>query len=156
MLGEKKILELSKINDKFYYYIIRTSKLFGPLGKSKGVKKSFFDIMQNLSKYKKEIKVVDGETSCFTYTKDLAQATYKLVNDKTDKGIYHINNSSKCTWYEATKFLFNITKKKIRIIPISPNEFLSSAKRPEYAVLLNTKLKPLRSWKTALKEYLKV
>ena len=159
LLGEKKILELSKINSKFCYYIIRTSKLFGPVGKSKMSKKTFFDMMFDLADHKKEIKVIDGEVSCFTYTKDLAQATYALVsnkNNKRNKGIYHIINSLSCAWYEAAKFLFSISKKNVKLIPVNSDEFPRPAKRPKYSVLLNTKLKPLRTYQEALKEYLKI
>ncbi|MBU2214672.1 NAD(P)-dependent oxidoreductase, partial [Patescibacteria group bacterium] len=57
--GEKKIIELSGQGLK--WYLIRTSKLFGPKGESEVSKDSFFDIMLKLSKEKDELNVVDGE-----------------------------------------------------------------------------------------------
>jgi len=159
LMGETEILKL--VNSGLKYYIIRASKLFGPknvetsYGASQS-KPSFFEIMLNLSKTKHELKIVNEEESCFTYTPDLAKATEKLINDKKDFGIYHITNSNSCTWYEAALELFKISKIKINTIPVSAQEFPRPAKRPKYSILLNTKLNPLRSYKEALEEYLEL
>jgi dTDP-4-dehydrorhamnose reductase len=149
--GEKKILEFSDKGLK--WYLIRTSKLFGPKGESEITKPSFFDVMLKLSNEKKELEVVDEEVSCFTYTPDLANATKKLVDENRDYGIYHITNDGACTWYEAVLELFKITGVNIKVIPISGAKFLRPAKRPKYSILLNTKLPQMRSWQKALKEY---
>ncbi len=166
LLGEELIQEVGR-GGKLNYYIIRTSKLFGRSGLSGAAKKSFFDIMIELSKDKEELKIVDDELSLFTYTIDLAKATKKLIEDKPvrtgsesdagwkEKGIYHIANSGSCTWYEAAKYLFEIIGRDVKIIPVGSNDFSRPAKRPKYSVLLNTKLEPLRNYKEALKDYLK-
>lgn len=151
LIGEEEIKKATNLK----YYLIRTSKLFGPKGPSPLAKPSFFDLMLGLAKEKKELDVVDGEKSCFTYTPDLAQATKELISQKKEYGIYHITNSLPATWYEAAKTLFEITKNPIKINPVTSNKFLRPAKRPNYSVLQNTKLPPLRSYKQALKEYLK-
>ncbi|MBU0898066.1 dTDP-4-dehydrorhamnose reductase [Patescibacteria group bacterium] len=151
--GEKKIIELSGKGLK--WYLIRTSKLFGPKGESEVSKDSFFDIMLKLSKEKDELNVVDGEKSCFTYTPDLAQATKDLLESKKGYGIYHIINSNACTWCEAVKELFKIKNIQIKINPIKSEQLDRSAKRPENSTLLNTKLESLRSWQEALREYFK-
>jgi len=57
LLGEQAILNLAK--DGLKYYLIRTSKLFGPRGAAELSKPSFFDIMMNLAQTKSEIDVVD-------------------------------------------------------------------------------------------------
>ncbi|MCD6149220.1 NAD(P)-dependent oxidoreductase [bacterium] len=149
LLGEK---EVQKHGDK--YYIIRLSKLFGKPAISKDAKKSFFDVMLELGRKNKEVKAVDEETSCFTYTPDLAQGTKKIIESKKPFGIYHIANGDPCTWYEAVVELYKQAKLKTKVIPVNADEFPRPAQRPFYSVLLNTKLKPLRSYKEALKEYL--
>ncbi len=151
LMGESAIL---KYQDNLKYYLIRTSKLFGPKGKSENAKHSFFDIMLKLVKEKDELKVVDEEVSCFTYTPDLAKATQDLINQEKDFGVYHITNTDACTWYEAVLELFKISKINTKVSPVASNEFPRPAQRPKYSVLLNTKLKPLRSYKKALREYL--
>lgn len=148
-LGEE---EIQKNTDKFW--LIRTSKLFGSPGKSSMSKKSFFDTMLDLSKDNSALKLVDGEKSCFTYTPDLALETKKMIEEKIPFGIYHVINEGACTWYEAAKELFKMAKIEVEVIPVPSSEFPRPARRPNSSVLLNTKLKPLRNYKDALKEYL--
>lgn len=147
--GEKEVMKNTK-----KYYIIRLSKLFGRAAKVEGAKKSFFDVILEAGKRNKSVKVVDEETSCFTYAPDLAKKTKEIIDAKKTFGIYHIVNSDPCTWYEAVLELYKIAKIKTKVVPVPASEFPRPAKRPYYSVLLNTKLNPLRSYKEALKEYL--
>jgi dTDP-4-dehydrorhamnose reductase len=149
LLGEE---EIKKNTDK--YYLIRTSKLFGKPGKSKMSKRSFFDTMIELSKDNSLLKIVDEERSCFTYTPDLALETKNMIEEKIPFGVYHVINEGACTWYEAVCELFRLTRIETEVIPVPASEFPRPAKRPKSSVLLNTKLKPLRNYKEALKEYL--
>ena len=80
LLGEKEILRFTGNGLKFH--IVRTSKLFGPKGGSNLAKDSFFDVMLKLGKEREQLKLVDEETSCFTYTPDLAEVTKKLIFEK--------------------------------------------------------------------------
>lgn len=158
LIGERAVVGAGKQGLK--YYLIRTSKLFGPQAVSKASKPSFFEIMlSSVAKAmegKKEIDVVNEEVSCFTYTPDLAKATKDLVENKRHYGIYHIANIGPCTWYEAAKELFKIAGMGIKVNPVGSNKFPRPAKRPKYSVLLNTKLDNLRDYKEALREYLKI
>ncbi|KKP79649.1 MAG: dTDP-4-dehydrorhamnose reductase [Candidatus Moranbacteria bacterium RIFOXYA12_FULL_35_19] len=149
LIGEKEVAKNTKS-----YYIIRTSKIFGKPAISDGAKKSFFDVMLELGKKNKIVKVIDEETSCFTYAPDLAKKTKEMLDAKKPFGIYHIVNSGPCTWYEAVVELYCQAKIKTKIIPVEGKEFPRPAKRPFYSVLVNTKLNPMRSWKEALQEYL--
>jgi len=151
MLGENEILELKDKNLK--YYIIRTSKLFGP-NSSPVSKENFFDLMLKIAVGKKEINVVSEELSCFTYTPDLAKATKDLIEGNYDYGIYHIRNNEPSIWYDAAIELFKLKQISIKINPVLSANFPRPAKRPKYSVLANTKFPPLRSWKEALEEYI--
>jgi dTDP-4-dehydrorhamnose reductase len=152
LLGEQKILRHQNLK----YYLIRTSKLFGPKGKSELAKENFFDTMIKLSEKKKELKVVDEELSNFTYAPDLAQATKDLVEQNFKHGIYHIANANPVTWYQAAEMLFDMLGKSVTLIPVAGNDFPRPAKRPKYGILLNTKLPKLRGYEEALEEYLKI
>lgn len=158
--GKSKLLgEVNVKKNTKKYYIIRLSKLFGEPAKAAGAKRSFFDIMletgKNSSIDGKTVKVIDEETSCFTYAPDLAQKTKEIIDSKKPFGIYHVVNSDSCTWYEAVLELYRQAKVKAEVVPVGSEEFTRPAKRPFYSVLLNTKLNPMRSYKEALKEYLK-
>jgi len=152
-LGEKEVLKLKEEGLK--YYIIRTSKLFGPKAISSSSKPSFFEIMLNLSKDKDVLNVVDGEEGCFTYTLDLARETKKIIEGKKDFGIYHVTNLKSYTWFKALKLFFKLAEIKTKINPVSSDFFSRPAQRPAYSVLKNTKLKPMRKLKEAMKEYIK-
>lgn len=138
------------------FYIIRTSKLFGKPAKGKDTKKSFFDIMLKAGKSKKEVKVVDEETSLFTYVTDLAKKTKEIIESKKPFGIYHVANQGACTWYEAVVELYKMAKIKTKVVPIGSEEMPRPAKRPYISTLINTKLNPLRDYKLALRDYLKI
>ncbi len=136
------------------YYLIRTSVLFGQEAESKYREKSFIDVMLGLSEKTATIKAVNDEINSLTYVADLAKAVESLITKKLPYGIYHIINSGQASWYDFAKEIFNIAGKKINLIPVKSADFLRQAKRPKKAVLLNTKLPPLRPWQAALKEFL--
>lgn len=137
------------------YYIIRLSKLFGKPAKSKTAKKSFFEVMLEVGKKNKEVKVVDEETSLFTYAPDLAKKTKEIIEAEKPYGIFHVANSGPCTWYEAVVELYKMAKIKTKVVPVSSDEFPRPAARPFVSTLINTKLNPMRSYKLALRDYLK-
>ncbi len=147
--GEKYILQ--------YYqgYLIRTSLLYGRApqkGKPRGL--NFVDMMIKLAEEKEKVKVVDDQFGKPTYTKDLAKAVYTLITESYQPGIYHLVNEGVCSWYDLAKEVFRIKKINIPLIPISSSEYPTKAKRPQYAVLINTKFPYLRSWQEALRDYL--
>lgn len=149
LLGE---IETKKNIDK--YYIIRLSRLFGRTGMGIDVKNSFVDKMIELSKIKDKLEVINEELSSPTYAPDLAKRTKYILENNLPFGVYHGTNDGACTWYEFAREIFKQIKKDIELVPISSDKFLRLAKRPEYSVLLNTKLLPMRSWKEALSDYL--
>ncbi len=150
--GEREIIKRGEIG--LNYYLIRTSKLFGPKGESDNAKPSFFDIMLNLAQDNKEISVVNEELSCFTYTNDLAEATKRLWELEMESGIYHLINEGEATWADGVIELFRIKKINAFLKMVRSENLLRPARRPKYSVLKNTKLKKLRNWKLALREYL--
>ena len=151
LMGEREVQKNTK-----KYYIIRLSKLFGNPAESEGAKRSFFDVMLELGKKKKEVKVIDEEIACFTYAPDLAKKTKEIIDAKKAYGIYHVANGEHCTWYEAVLELYRQAKIKTEVIPVFGSDFPRPAKRPYYSVLINTRLNPLRSYKEALGEFLKL
>jgi len=151
-LGEREVLRRGSQGLK--YYLIRTSKLFGPPGSSPTAKASFFDIMLDLAQNKKELTIVKEELSCFTYTLDLARSTERLIASDALFGIYHLVNEGPCTWYDGAVELFKLKKIKVAIRPIRSENLARPARRPKFSVLKNTRARRLRNWREALKEYL--
>ncbi len=142
--GEQEIL-----NTLESFYLIRTSWIFGPGGKN------FVDTMIELrhKNPNKPLRVVSDQRGCPTYTLDLAQAVFRLLEGK-NYGIYHIVNGGNCSWYEFAQEIFHQLGVPQEIVPITSQELKRPAKRPACSVLKNTKLPSLRSWKEALADYL--
>lgn len=132
--------------------IIRTSWLYGSHGRN------FVDSIINKAKSQSELKVVNDQIGSPTYTKDLASGISLLLK-KDALGIVNVSNSGSCSWYEFAEEILSIKKIKTKLTPIASDRLNRAAKRPSYSILDNstfTKLtdKKLRSWKSALAEYL--
>ncbi len=142
-LGEKMVRENME-----KHYIVRISWLFGKNGKN------FVETMLNLAKDHKELKVVNDQHGKPTYTVDLAKALKILIETKPAYGVYHLPNEGQTTWYDFAMEIFKNVGKDINVNPCTSEEFPRPAKRPQYSILINSKLPKLRSWREALKEYL--
>jgi dTDP-4-dehydrorhamnose reductase len=145
--GEKEIRKITK-----KYYITRSAWLYGPGGKN------FVVTISRLAHELDELKIVNDQKGCPTYTFDLAEVISKLIRSGKF-GLYHVVNSSSCTWFGFTKEILKIKKIKKKIIPITSEELNRPAKRPTFSVLSNKKLQgvgvKMRPWAEALKSYLK-
>lgn len=125
------------------YYIARTSWLYGHHGKN------FVETMLAL-KDKPELKVVDDQIGCPTWTVELANGIVKLF-DKSF-GTYHVCGSGKTSWYGFAKEIFEREGLNVNLKPCTTDEFPRPAKRPAYSVMENDGI--CRDWRLALKDYL--
>ena len=127
------------------YYITRTSWLYGHHGKN------FVETMLSLAE-KPELKVVDDQVGCPTWTVELSNSILKIIGEQKDYGIYHVCGSGKTSWYGFAKEIFNQAGLAVNLKPCSTDEFPRPAKRPKYSVMENGKI--CRDWKLALKDYM--
>lgn len=148
--GERLLFE-----NNGHSYLIRLSRLFGAPGTAEGSKKSFVDLMIGAAEAGREIRLVDEEVSCPTYSGDLAIFTLNLIKSGKPFGIYHGANSGTSTWYSLAQEVYKIKKLDAKVVPIKSEEYVRPAKRPLFSELVNTKLPPQRHWKEALEEYLR-
>lgn len=130
------------------YYIIRTAWLYGPGGVN------FVDTMRKLGREKDHLSVVNDQHGSPTYTKDLAERTKWMIEQKPNYGVYHVTNAGTCTWYEFAQEIFRITNSPVKLSPCTSAEFPRPAKRPAFSILLNTKFPPMRPWQAALRAYI--
>jgi len=161
--GEKEVLTIAK-----KFFIVRTNLLFGPKGESEISKRSVVDTLREVGMARKILSAGDDAISSFTYTPDLARASYDLLLGDQPPGIYHLINEGQGSWYDLAREIFTILdwqivdqetdlapdQNIICIKRVSVDTFNQPAKRPKQAVLANTKLPKLRSWQEALAEYL--
>ena len=108
--------------------------------------------MLNISKNNNVVKVVDDQFGCPTWTYDLALGIKKLIEEKSQFGIYHICGLGATNWYNFAKKIFEISKIKIEVIPAKTSEFPRPAKRPEFSAMDNGEI--CDKWEESLKQYL--
>jgi len=126
------------------YYIARTSWLYGIHGKN------FVETMISLAD-KPELKVVDDQIGCPTWTVELSDGIVKLLNNE-DFGTYHVCGSGKTSWYGFAKEIFKLLNLEVNIKPCNTEEFPRPAKRPKYSPMDNNKI--CRPWQKALRDYI--
>lgn len=127
------------------YYIARTSWLYGHYGKN------FVETMISLAQ-KEELKVVDDQIGCPTWTVELANGILKLLSKPY--GTYHVCGSGETSWYGFAQEIFKQANLAVNLKPCTTEEFPRPAKRPKYSVMNNDGL--CRNWKVALHDYLEL
>lgn len=164
--GPLSVYGVSKLAGEYFvrtlcprYYLIRTSGLYGVAGAS-GKGGNFVETMLRLARQGGPVRVVSDQTSSPTYTRDLADKVAELIG--TGKyGLYHVTSSGSTSWYNFACTIFRLAHLDVDIQPVTSEQFGARARRPAYSVLANRNLKrvglsPLRPWRQALADYLRV
>lgn len=142
--------EICKTTDK--YYILRTAWLYGQGN-------NFVNTMLKLGKEKEEINVVADQYGSPTYTVDLANIIYKVLEKKIPYGVYHTTNEGFTTWYEFAKEIFRKANISCKVNPVTSEEFPRPAKRPKNSMLSKEKIVKeginIPEWQEGLERYLK-
>lgn len=150
LMGEKVVsLNLEK------YFIVRIAWVFGVNGNN------FIKTMLKVGKKFDTLKVVNDQIGTPTYTYDLSRLLVDMI--ETDKyGYYHATNEGGyISWYDFACEIFKQAGYKIKVNPVTTEEYgVSKARRPFNSRLNKTKLvdngfTPLPDWKDALSRYLK-
>jgi len=134
------------------YYIVRTTGIYSRFGKN------FVDTIIKTAGKNSCLDIVDDQVCTPTYSLDLAQCIYALIETRL-YGIYHATNSGQCTWYQFTRQIFDIMGIKAKVRPIESHKLGRKAQRPAYSVLQNHNLEKnniffMRSWEEALQDFL--
>lgn len=133
-------------------FVIRTSWVFG-MGNN-----NFCKQVINWSKGKDKLRIVDDQISSPTYSKDLAEYSWKLV--QTDKyGLYHLSNDGEASKFEQAQYILKKMGWNGILERIKTKDFLLPAKRAEYSKLDSSKLekvinKKIPHWKSGIDAFL--
>ena len=132
--------------------IVRTSWLFGAGGKC------FPDTILRLAETRPELRVVNDQRGCPTYTGDLADAIEKLIRGSAS-GIVHATNRGSCSWFEFARAVLAAESSRTTVTPVATAEFPRPARRPAYSVLGSDSLRgfgiELPAWEDGLAVYLR-
>lgn len=134
-----------RFNDN--HYICRTSWLYGINGKN------FVETMISLAKSQSELKVVDDQIGCPTWSYSLANGILKILKENKPFGTYHVCGSGCTSWYGFAKKIFELENMKINVTPCNTNEFPRPAKRPHCSIMENENI--CEDWQISLEKYLK-
>lgn len=145
--GEKSVLETY---DKSF--VIRTSWVFGIANNN------FNKQVINWSKSRDTLNIVDDQVSVPTYSRDLAEISWKLI--QTEKyGLYHISNEGIASKYEQAKYVLEKIGWKGTLGTAKTKDFNLPAKRPEYSKLSSEKVEKLLgekipTWQSGIDRFL--
>jgi len=140
------------------YLIFRTSWVYGARGKN------FLKTILKLAAERPELKIVDDQVGAPTWSRDLADATRKIIEQlaaqsssaKTSigealgdrRGIYHMTSAGSVSWYGfAAAIVEEMGKRGLsngalaKLVPIPGSEYPTPAARPHNSRLCNEKLK---------------
>ena len=144
--------ELAVSGNLTKYFIVRIAWVFGVNGKN------FIRTMLNLGQTRDSLTVVDDQIGSPTYTFDLARLLADMI--ETDRyGRYHATNTGLCSWYEFACEIFRQAGMKVKVSPVSSQEYPAKARRPANSRMDQRKLgengfEPLPPWQDALGRYL--
>lgn len=145
--GEKSVL---KTYDKSF--VIRTSWVFGIANNN------FNKQVINWSKSRDTLNIVDDQVSVPTYSRDLAEISWKLI--QTGKyGLYHISNEGIASKYDQAKYVLEKIGWEGKLNRAKTVDFNLPAKRPEYSKLSSEKVEKLLgekipTWQSGIDRFL--
>ena len=128
------------------HFVARSSWLFGPGGKN------FVETMLSLGP---EVRVVDDQVGCPTFTGHLADALVRLAATE-DYGMHHVAASGACSWFEFAREIFARAGSDTRAEPVTTADFPRPAPRPANSALESERGNRLPTWQEGLDAYLGV
>ncbi len=152
LAGEKHTLAVDE-----NFLVVRTSGLFGVNGSRKG--HTFPQFILKSCQEGKKLAIVDDQIFSPTYSFDLATVIKALVHGDA-KGIYHITNGGRCSWFEFALATCKIAKINPTFTAATTEEYNKKVgietKRPAFSVLGTERYDApfLRVWEQALEQYL--
>ena len=132
------------------HLIVRSSWLFGAGGPN------FVETMLRLGDERDELRVVDDQIGCPTFTGHLAGALAELARGDL-RGVLHVAGGGSCSWFGFASAIFERSGAEIRVQPCTTEEFPRPARRPAFSVLASERGAPrLPAWEEGLDAYLGV
>ena len=137
------------------HYVLRVESLFGG-----SQRKSSVDRIADAIRSRQPARVFVDRTVTPSYVRDVAAATWQLLETGGAAGVYHCVNSGVTTWFELGKEISRLLGVEPDLVPVKVADVRMRARRPQYAALANDKLAragiPMPAWQDALRRYLSV
>lgn len=140
------------------HLIFRTSWVYGARGKN------FLKTILRLAAERPELKIVDDQVGAPTWSRDLADATRKIIEQIVTqsssarssigevlgdrRGVYHMTSSGSVSWFEFARAIVEemvkrgLSKSNVaKVVPIPSSQYPTPAARPQNSRLCNDKLR---------------
>src|SRR4051812_4891299 len=114
------------------HFIVRSSWLFGSHGGN------FVATMLRLGGERDDLRVVDDQVGCPTWTGHLAEGLLGLAAGE-DYGVHHLAGGGDCSWCAFAREIFRRAGVECEVQPITTDQYPLPAKRPAYSVLRSTR-----------------
>ena len=150
---EGEILALDK-NKKSI--VIRTSWLYSEFNKN------FVKTMLHLFETKEELNIVADQFGQPTNANDLAEVIMKIISsEKKEYGVFHFSNEPETNWFNFAKKIAEFSKSKIKLNPITTDQYPTPAKRPQRSTMCLDKIAQvyaidLKHWENSLEECIEI
>jgi dTDP-4-dehydrorhamnose reductase len=132
------------------HLVVRSSWLFGAGGKN------FVETILGLAAERDELRVVDDQVGCPTFTGHLAEALLALAAGG-ERGVLHVAGAGSCSWFEFAREILDRAGVDTPMQPCATDEFPRPARRPPNSVLASERGSPaLPAWQDGLDAYLGV
>jgi dTDP-4-dehydrorhamnose reductase len=152
--GESKLRgERAVLASGAHALILRTQWLFGRAGRS------FPRTMLERASAGLPTRVVSDQVGRPTYTRDLASATWRLIEQRAAGIVHATNGGAATTWYAVAREVFARVGAPTLVSACTTDEYPTPARRPGYSVLCTERLEsllpgPLPDWRDALGRFL--
>lgn len=136
--------------------VIRTSWLYSEFNKN------FVKTMRHLFSVKEELGIVSDQFGQPTNANDLAAAVMKMIDSETKVyGIFHFSNYPETTWFDFASKIAEFSKSKIKLKPITTEQFPTPAKRPKRSTMALDKIEQVygvqpEHWEHSLQDCIEI
>lgn len=136
--------------------VIRTSWLYSEFNKN------FVKTMLNLFSTKEELGIVSDQFGQPTNANDLAEAVMNIIeSDHKTYGIFHFSNHPETTWFGFASKIAECSDSKVKLNPITTEQFPTPAKRPKRSTMSLDKIEKYygiepKHWENSLEECIEI
>jgi len=137
------------------HYVLRVESLFGGARRRSSVDR----IVEAVRTGQASPVFVDRITTP-SYVRDVAAATWRLLETEAAPGVYHCVNGGATSWFALAQEVGRLLGVEPSVVPTKVADMPMRARRPQYAALANDKLAragiPMPTWQDALQRYVSV
>lgn len=132
------------------HYLIRISLLFGESAKDgQFVEKMISRVRQG----QKRLDIAADIVCSPSYSRDIASRVRELVAEEAPSGLYHVANDGQASLFELMREIVSCLRLEVELRPASHRDFPSVGRKNTWSVLRSQKIRPLRPWQEAVREY---